>query len=151
MWATHLLTLPLKIHAPFIYVITERFQVYILMGLPEALTHLSHTPSRYRTMPSREEVPRAHPQTSGLWAQPPSGFSTLCRRRSAHKQVTDGVFCVWLLLADFPFLWGGPGSCHAGVAHSFFYYIPACEHRQGTDPLGSWRTFWMLPACGGSV
>lgn len=52
--------------------------------------------------------------------QPGSDFSTLHQPCCHHKQMTDGVFCVWILLADFTFLWGSPGGFHAGVAHSFF-------------------------------
>lgn len=45
--------------------------------------------------------------------------------------MTDGVFCVWLLLADFPFLWGSPGSRHAGVAHSFLLHSSMWTQARG--------------------
>lgn len=54
-----------------------------------------------------------------------------CAAVELHINGTDGVFCVWLLLADFPFLWGSPGRLHAGVAHSFLLHSSMWTQARG--------------------
>lgn len=133
MWASPLPSPSLQRH--FIRARNRDFQVYILMSFDER-PHVGHTSS---SKIQNISIPFGSPKTLPSELRPPDAAMALtstldqpCCGRMAYEQMTDGVFCVWLLfLTDFSmFLWGSPGSCCAqGGSFSFitFQYMGTCN------------------------